>query len=337
MAAENERSDSLHRALAGLIDEGTLSAGQAQRVDEVLRARAIRPDAPDGDENVPERRERIVEVLSYLGGALVIGALILIVSLAWDDLAKVAKLAICGGATVLLLAAATAVARIGTTTGHRRRRALAPTLGALGAAGAALTVGVGIGVDAFRGLIVPGVVMAVVAGVGYLAWRGAPLVCALFGGGLLAVVGVLDSLPASWRIPVVIGAVVVGYGAVWLGIGHLRLVEERHVAGVIGGTSCAVGAELASIDNDFAAIGLVLGILVIAGMFTLFWTTRKWWYAVLGAATALVVPPTALGVIWGNALVVGVVLLVVGVALIVGAVLTVRRRPATAEARSPNA
>ncbi len=330
MPSDPGRSDPLRDTLGHLVDEGTLSTGQAGRVEEALRGAglggtpggtAVGGDSVGGE---PDRRERVVEVLAYLGGALVLGALVLIVSLAWDDLDKLGKLAICGGATILLLGAAVAVARTGA--GERRRRTLAPTLAALGSAGAALTAGVALGVDRFGDLVVPGLVMLVVAAAGFVVWRGAPLACALFGGGLVVVVGVLGSLPPLWQLSVVIGATLAVYGGTWVGLGRTRALAEPQVLGVLGGATSAVGAEIASVTDDYAVVGLLLGLLVIAGMFALFWTERRWWYAVLGAATALVVPPTALGVIWDNALVVGVVLLVVGVALILGAVLAVRRR-----------
>jgi hypothetical protein len=347
MPSEHPAADPLRDALAGLVREGTLSAEQAHRVGDVLRRTGVEPAQPR--EAAPERRERVVEVLSYLGGALVIGALILIVGLAWSDLSRAGKLAICGGATVLLLGAAVAVAGIGRPgigrtssagsgakgAGSRQRDTLASTLGALGAGGAAFTVGVAIDVDGFRALILPGVAMVVVAVASYVMWGKAPLVCATFGGGFLVVIALIDMRPQAWPALVLTGIALLAYGALWIGVG--RILTERDVAGVLGGAIALIGAELASIDNDHAWVGLLLGLVGIAAMFALFWTSRRWWYAVFGAAGALVIPPTALGVMFDNALLVGVVLLLIGVALIVGAVATLRRRgrsvPSTNDAR----
>lgn len=335
MLPDEKRQDPLHEALAGLVQEGTLSGDQAQRVNAVLRAAHIGPGTrpapstaagPDSDAALP-RRERMVEVLAYLGGALVIGALILIVGLAWEDLSRGGKLAICGGTSLLLLAAATAIGWQGADTASGpRRRIHASVLAAVASAGVAFTAGVAFDIDGFSELTFPGVGMLVVAVGGYLVWRGAPLLCAIFGGGLLIVIALLDMRPAAWPTLLVVGAALVAYGLVWIGLG--RLVEERHVAAVLGGGTGLVGAELVSSSDEYALIGLVLGLVMIGLMFALFWTSRRWWYAVLGAAAALVIPPTALGVLWDNALLAGVVLLVIGVILIVGAVAAVRRRRA---------
>jgi hypothetical protein len=347
MPADRPGTDRLRDALAGLVREGTLSEDQARRVGDVLRRSGL--PAKEARDVAPERRERVVEVLSYLGGALVIGALILIVGLAWSDLNRAGKLAICGGATILLLVAALAVGglgrgamwrtgsgrrdpgrggRDGTSTSpgsdNRQRDALAATLGALGSGGAAFTVGVAIDVDGFTALVLPGVAMVVVAAACYVLWGRAPLVCATFGGGFLVVVALIDMRPPEWSALVVTGVALLAYGALWIGLG--RILTERHVAGVLGSSIALIGAELASIDNDYSWVGLVLGLVGIAVTFALFWTSRRWWYAVFGAAGALVIPPTALGVMFDNALLVGVVLLLVGVALIVGAVATLRRR-----------
>jgi Predicted membrane protein (DUF2157) len=332
MSSDDTRHDPLHDALAGLVREGTLSTEQAQRVDTALRTagvgQAAQPSGAGGGSGAaatPERRERMVEVLSYLGGALVIGALILIVGLAWDDLSRAGKLAICGGTSLLLLAAAAAIGWRGAgTDAARRRRTHASTLAAVASAGVAFTAGVAFDIDAFSEMLPPGIAMLVVAAAGYLLWRGAPLLCAMFGAGLLIVIALLEMRPVAWPTLLVVGSTLVAYGLVWLGLG--RFVEERHVAGVLGGATGLVGAELVSSSDEHAVIGLVLGLVMIGLMFALLWTTRRWWYAVLGAVGALVVPPTALGVLWDNALLAGVVLLVIGVVLIGGAVTTVRRR-----------
>jgi hypothetical protein len=336
MPSDRPRADPLRDALTELVREGTLSENQARRVGDVLRRSGVPPAQPR--DVAPERRERAVEVLSYLGGALVIGALILIVGLAWSDLNRAGKLAICGGATVLLLVAATAVGGTGRAArwrtaqgtswtrrpGSRQRNTLAATLGALASGGAAFTVGVAIDVGGFSALLLPGVAMVAVAVTGYVVWGSAPLVCATFGGGFLIALAVIDLRPQSWSALVLTGLVLVLYGALWIGLG--RILVERDVAGVLGGAVGLVGAELASFDNDYAWVGLLLGLVGIAAMFALFWNSRQWAYAVFGAAGALVIPPTALGVLFDNALLVGVVLLLIGVALIVGAVATLRQR-----------
>jgi hypothetical protein len=334
MLPDDTRPDPLRQALTGLVQEGTLSGEQARRVDDVLRAARIGPNAhkeataPTSSGAADSRRERMVEVFSYLGGALVIGALILIVGLAWEDLSRNGQLAICGGTSLLMLAAATAIGWRSTSLGGAdsggRRRVHAATLAAVASAGVAFTVAIAFDADTILGLLPPGIGMLVVAVGSYVVWRGAPLLCAIFAGGLLVVIALLDMRPAAWMTLLVVGSTLVAYGLVWIGLG--RFVEPRRVAAVLGGVTGIVGAELVSSSDEYAGLGLVLGLVVIGIMFALLWTSSHWSYAALGAIGALLVPPTALGVLFDDALIAGVVLLVIGILLIVGAVTVVRRR-----------
>lgn len=313
-------ADALRESLSGLIEDGTLSAEQADRVEHVLRERGIAPRRPSSPTTT--LRERTGEVLSYVGGALVIGALILLVSLTWDELSKPGRIAICATATVLLLAAAFGLS---ARSGASRRPAAISTAAALGAVAAAITTWVSLEVDRSWP---PGLVLLVVGAAAYAWWRGSPLVTAVFAGGVLILLDVLDALPDSWAVTRTYGLAFVLYGFVWIALDRLRprgVLGSSPMAGVLGGAVAVLGAEILAFDEHYPALGLAVGAVVILLLFGLFWYGRDWSYAVLGVLAALIVPSTALGRIWENALVGGVVLLIVGVCLVVGSIFAVRQ------------
>ena len=348
-------SDRLRKVLDRLVEDGTLSAEQADKVGEALRSAGVvapsdeaqagvdatttRPGAAAADttkagagaagaapsDTTPgpsgaaaggeptTTGGRVGELLSYVGGALVVGALTLILGLSWDELGKAQKLLICGTATLLLIGAALLVGRLGET--GRRQRTAASALAALGAVGAAVTAGVA--TPSSR--LLPGVVLLAVGVAGYVLWKGVALQPAMYAGGLVIVVNLLDRLPASPRTSALF---ILAYGVVWLLLE--QVVRDRWMAGVLGSLTLFVGAEIGAFDR-YPVLGLVYGVLVIGALFTLFWRRRAWAYAIFGVLTALVVPATALGRIWDNALIGAAVLLAVGAALVIAAVIVAVR------------
>ncbi|HEY8455710.1 MAG TPA: hypothetical protein VIL34_08950 [Actinopolymorphaceae bacterium] len=326
MSSDDSRQDALDDVLADLVRNGTLSTEQARAVSDALRRKGFAQVVAREVEQPPRPARRLAaEIVSYVGGALVLGALILILGLSWDLLSRPAKVAICGGATVVLLLAGVAIAGL-RPTAPGRRQAHASVLGALASAAAAFTIGVATGVRGFHDLILPGVVMAGVAAASYVVWRKAPALCAVALAGFLVIIGLLDLMPQAWPAQLVAGLAFVAYGVVWVVAGSRLAGTDRHVVTVLGGISGVVGTEVVSADEDYALVGLLVGVALIAGLFALFWANEMWWYAVLAVLGALVVPTTAFGVMFGDALVAGVVLLIVGVGLIFAGIATVRRQ-----------
>lgn len=324
MGTESPQPDPLTAALVGLVRDGTLSDQQAQRVDATLRAAGVGAPAgavPPADER-SERSVTAAEVLSYLGAALTIGALVLIVGLSWDELGRAGKITICASATVLLVAVAFAVARWSSSLFRSRTYVVASALGALAAVGAALTAGVAVDIPRGDDLLLPGLALVLVGAGAYAVWRGAPTICAVFAGGLLIVGDLLDRGPDAWDSSLGYGLAFYTYAVLTLALG--RLLPQPHVTGVLGGVVALIASEVATVDER-PAIGLLLGVVAVAGMFTLFWTARRWWYAALGVLTALIVPPTAVAQIWGDASIAAVVLLAIGVLLVAAALILARR------------
>lgn len=323
--------DPLRTTLRRLVDEGALLPEQAQRVDDALRAAGL--ETPPAGAHGP--RSAAVEVLSYLGAALVIGGLTLVVGLSWSALGLPGRLAACAAITVLLLGVAAVVGRWHGAPFGPRRNVVASVLAVLAsiAAGIAATQLPDALTEAGRtldsglwGSVAFGAAMAAVGLGAYLAWRAAPSVVAMFAGGAVVLVGVLTSRtvgPHDWPY-VELG--VFCYGAAWVGVGLLRLVCTPHAAAVLGGIAAGTAAEILAAESGRALAGLALGVLALGGMFALFWRTRRWWYAAVGILTTLAVPPTASAGIWHNGTVASVVLLAVGLLLVTAALVVARRR-----------
>jgi hypothetical protein len=321
----------LQAALDGLIHDGTLDRDQAAKVHEAVAPLLFDVRADDGaddgaDHGADEQGsgERVVEVLAYVGGALVLAAAAVMTGLAWDDIGRSGQLLVTAGGALVLLAAA---AVLGGAT--RRRQTLRSVLAALaaGAAGLAGSVVARIEAsdDAFdsTAVLYLSLGILVVAVPAYLFWRGSALVFAAYSGGFILTLWLVDQqVGPSWEAKDgLIGLVV--YGLVVAGLGWL--LPERDLALALALTSIAVAATIGSVDDATAWFALVLGLVVVAVAFALFSDTREGGFAAVGAISALIIPATSMATITESAVVVAVVLSVVGLALIAGAITTASR------------
>ena len=305
--------DELSAVLQRLADDGVLDAAQVARVEAEIRPML---DEDDG--------ERLVDVLAYLGGALVLAAVGVIAAMSWDWLGPSGQVLLCvGGAAALLVAA--------VLLESRRGGRLASVLAALasGAAGLAASVAASwIRDDTIdnTNVLFAALGVAIVSLPSYLRWRGWALVAATYSAGLLVVLYLLDviALDDVWG-PLVLLTV---YGFVVIGVGWL--IPERHVAVTLGYAAVALGACIGAVSDDSAWVSLILAVIVIAATFGLYAQTRFGGYATLGALTALVVPALAMATLTESALLVAGSLCLIGLILIVAAIRTSRRTPAAA-------
>lgn len=323
---QEREQDPLVGVLAGLVRDGVLSDVQAQRVDAAMRAAGVAPGPGS------PRREGAVtapEVLTYLGTALTVGALVLVVGLSWSQLDRAGQITVCGSITAVLLVLAVLVSRWRTSLFRQRRYTVATVLAVLASIAAAITanlvaeVALPSALDPAVTDVVTGVVATLVGLGSYLAWRGAPAVCVLFVGGLFTAVSLVDlALGDLVQDGLAYELLVFCYGAGWAAAG--RLLRNPHVPGVLGGL-VAVGSAGFIAGDEHGWLGLGLGVLAVAGMFLLFWSSRRWWYAAVGILGALVVPTTAVAQIWADGRVAAAVLLAIGV-LVVSTALVLARR-----------
>lgn len=327
----DQTREPLRATLQRLVADGTLSPAQAQRVDDELRAAGLGVPTADAHGG----RAATVEVLSYLGAALVIGGLTLVVGLSWSALGLPGRLAVCIAITLLLLAVAAVVGRWRSAPFGPRRQVVASVLAVLASIAAGIAAlqlpnalsEAGRTLDGgLWGSVAFGGAMAAIGLGAYLAWHAAPSVVAMFAGGGVVLFGVLTSRTVGHQDWPMLEVALYCYGAVWVVVGLVRLVCTPHAAAVLGGIAAGTAAEVMAAEAGHALAGLGLGVLALGGMFALFWRTRRWWYAAVGILTTLVVPPTAAAGIWHNATVAAVVLLAVGVLLVAAALVVARRR-----------
>ncbi|MGH3646254.1 MAG: DUF2157 domain-containing protein, partial [Micromonosporaceae bacterium] len=331
----SDESTRLGTALRELVGEGTLSPEQARRVEEVVRAR-------DAVSTGDGRFRALVEAGGYVGGALVFGGAGLIVSYFWEDLALRSQFAVSVATAVVLVVAAlvAGMERTGVTESPVRRR-LASTLGALGA------VVAGGAAEVLRELLLGrheadwffgfhGVGVALVAVPLYLIFRRVPLLLTVWYGGLAIAVELgqqVDPHTGIWSG----GWAMVAYGAAWLAVAIAGVVREPGAAGFLGGAAGLIGSEyLAAYSDEVAPLGLFAGSLFVVGLFVGFARSRRWPFLAAAVLMALLVPTTAVAVLFESALAAGGVLVVVGlIMLVAGLALLPRRQRGNTAPASP--
>ena len=308
----------LARELQALVAEGVLSTEQADRL-----RRAVEHDRGELTEPatspVPVPRQAstgVLDVLGYVGGALLLGAVIFVGSTLWDDLGRGEKIALAIAAFLVPLAGGLILERVGT------RRGLAHALLALAcvAAGfACFTM-----IDERELLISSGVVV-VAAVIGAVTVRSAAFyapgwVAAMIFAQRLVADELQPSGPDEMAYATAAGFLLVG--ALLVGCG---LVLSRHVAWTLAGLSAwAASLTLMAFDHPYLAFGLAT--VAAAALFLGMVRLQLYGLAVVGCLLVLSIWPWALYQILDSAFGVAVGLVAAGCVLIASAVVLARRR-----------
>ena len=113
--------DRLETQLARLVEQQVISASQAQELLEAARADVLdRQSVPA--ESAPRsspRSSAVLEVLGYVGGALVLGAVIMLGSLFWDDLGSTGRKLVAVASVVVPALGGLALVKGSSSTGAR--------------------------------------------------------------------------------------------------------------------------------------------------------------------------------------------------------------------------
>ena len=316
---------SLEVLVTGWVRDGVISPAQGR----AILAGGDRPVS------LPSWRGRghslVVEALGYLGGAIVVAAVVLISARYWDELGDggrvavlaVGSIALVGAGALLPVRRGQASARLRAVLWLASTVTVAASLGVLGDAwldlhAAGLALFVGVGTTAYAGVL-------------WWRWRSgiqqaaAVMAAALAAAALLAQLSATDSLPGlgPWTV-----------GVVWWLLAWGGLTTPPRL-GQLGGAAIAIGGAMATAGSD-AGTWLVLVTLVAVVWVGL--VLRDVWQLGVGALGVVLNVPQAVERWFPGSLAAPLVLLVVGTAVVGFAVYAARRgsRRAGGEAERPD-
>src|SRR4051794_23811612 len=305
----------------------------AHLVDPSTRAESLSVvlDALDGRARPTGTGRRalpqLVEVVAYLGGALVLAAGALFLFEQWGELGFGARVAWLAVSTVVLLVAGFVAAQVpGDGPGLREpandvRRRLAGSLLTFGGLGAAVLVGHLVDhatTDDLSAVYWPGVIGALVGVlVGAIGYRVAPTAVGLVGtitGAITATMTLVDGVDRFEGDAA--GVALFLLGVLWLALTELHWFRESTVARSLGVTVALVGAQVPVMDGTYSWLGYLLTLVVVVAGIALYLNRLAWPYlaaAVIGVT--LLVPEVvadwtggSLGAV-GGVLVAGITLL----------------------------
>jgi Predicted membrane protein (DUF2157) len=323
--------DRLETQLARLVEQQVIPGSQAQVLLEAAQAdRLDRQSAPG--ESAPRsspKSSAVLEVLGYVGGALVLGAVIMLGSLFWDDLGSTGRKLIAVASVVVPALGGAALIK------GRARPELGRILLALAcyAAGFAYLV-----VIEDHKFVVSAAVVVLTSAIGAVLLRsGAFLVSGWSGAMLLVcavVFNVIDVAAASSEDYRVVPAhLAIGFllvGAVLAGSG---LLLSRTLAWSLAGLSGWAASIVLQMDApDGEWLSMVVATLVSAALLTAFVLTRRYPYAVIGCVILLSIWPVSLYRILDDAVGAAIGLVAAGAVLISSVVVLSRRRRISANA-----
>ncbi len=278
-------------ALVPLVEGGTITAEQAQAVQSALE-RA-------GTARTQSRRRIVSEILSYVGGGVVIVSASFIVAQVWEPLGVVGRPVVIGGAAAVLFAAGWVLAgRVRDDLGRRLASSLLTAAAVLtaGALWTALDPVIGDATAAWSQpvmLLCSSAGALVVAALGYLRSRSALGLIAM------SLATFLTTFALGWTVtslvqgtsdhdPVAAMLLVGAVGAGWVGLSLRGVFTERLVGQFAGLIAMGIGLQsLRALDAGewLAPTVLLLGGLVLMGVYA--WA-RQWPLLVGGVAGVII-------------------------------------------------
>lgn len=310
------QADALRDAADAEIDAALADPGRARPQPE--------PPAP---EPAPKPRtpptathtSALVEVLGYIGGALLLGAVALLTVANWGEMGRAARITTGTTAAVILLGAAAVLALM-----HRREQ-LSSALASLGCCVAGFATYVAIEGETGR---VTGVAVAlalVALGLWWLA--GSSLLVATFG---ILAVGVLvitaDVLTPDTAATNSAGIAGTGFILVAFVMAMLGLVRDQVTAWSLAGAAMFSSSICWLIQDRGEIMALAVGTAGPAALLVAYGRRQVSAYAVVGCAILLVIWPTALYQLTDNVAGVAIGLVIASAVLLVAVLLLSRRR-----------
>jgi len=313
----------LDDAIEQLTDRRVLSAEQAELLrtaarQDLGRLREQPRRRPLAVGGAAARSGAVLEVLGYIGGALLLGAVIFLAASYWDDLDRTGRKLVAIAALVI-----SAGGGLALVLGHLREDVgkVLLALSCYAAGFAYLTL------FSDHTFIVSSAVVVVTSAIGAALLRAGPLLVSGWSGGMLLVIAVLmDQFESSDTAEVYLAIAFLVVGVVLAAVGF---VLSRTLAWSLAGLSGWVSASTwlaAPARGEWSALlvaTVVSGLLLCA-----FVRTRAYVLAVIGCLVLLTLWPTCLYEIFHSALGVATGLIAAGGVLIATVVVMSRLRRA---------
>ena len=319
--------DRLEAQLTRLVEEHVLTASQAQELADAARAdrldgQSVATEPAPALEPVPRsttKSSAVLEVLGYVGGALVLGAVIMLGSFFWDDLGST-------GRKLVALASVLVPALGGAALIKGRAR---PELGRILLALACYAAGFAyLVVFEDQKFVVSAAVVVLTSAIGAALLRSGAFLVSGWSGGMLLVCAVVFDLietPVGAEPTKEAAYLAVGFLLVAVALAGSGLLLSRTLAWSLAGLS----GWAASIALQGAANGEWLSLLcatvVTAALLTAFVQTHRYVFAIIGCAILLSIWPVSLYRIVDNAVGAAMGLVAAG-AVLIGTVIWLTRR-----------
>ena len=292
------------RVVTDLVAAGLVERHRAVEAERVVN-RSLEPESEPASPPPTRQgaRTMLVEIAGYVGSALVLASVGLLLGQLWDDFSETLQVAILAMIAVVLAGAGVAVSRVGggyaelAAGRDDMRRRLTSTLLTAAALAAAFAVGqqATFAVDDFTSSmpsLLGGVTMAVLVAVGYRYAHSALGLVAIAGAVVQVVVTATEDGSA-----LLTGTTFVAVAAAWLVLAELTgAFREREVARSLGVTLALVGAQVVLFGGSHDTVSYALTAAVATAGFVLYLRTAAWPYLVVGViGVTLVVPEAVMG------------------------------------------
>jgi hypothetical protein len=263
----------------------------------------------------------VLEVLGYVGGALVLGAVIMLGSFFWDDLGSTGR--------KLVAVASLVVPAVGGAVLVKGR--VRPELGRILLALACYAAGFAyLVVFEDQKFVVSTIVVVLTSAIGAVFLRSGAFLVSGWSGAMLLVCAVVFNVidtaeadPTSDAIPLYLA---IGFLLVALALAGSGLLLSRPLAWSLAGFSGWAASIVVQADASYGEwLSLVVATIVSGALLTAFVLTRRYAYAVIGCAILLTIWPVSLYRILDDAVGAAIGLVAAG-AVLIGTVIVLSRR-----------
>jgi hypothetical protein len=317
------QADSIRDAADAEIDKARAVTGPPQAPAQPKAQTKAAPDEPPVKTRTPpmvSHSNALIEVLGYIGGALLLGAVALLTLANWGEMGRAARITTGTSAAVILLGASVVLALL------RGRGQLSSALASLGCCVAGFATYVAI--EGETGRVVGVAVALALAAVGLWWLAGSSLLVATFG---ILAVGVVvitaDVLtPDTGSAANTAGIAGTGFILVAFVLAMLGLVRDQVTAWSLAGAAMFSSSICWLIQERGEIMALAVGTAGPAALLVAYGRRRHSAYAVVACAILLVIWPTALYQLTDNMGGVAIGLVVASGVLLVAVLILSRRR-----------